>query len=76
MWEEVENGSSQAGVIAKDAEVLEMAFTARSLVLKGNTAAQLWIDNVSHRLNTESAKRLLGLLNESDPHEWWKRISQ
>jgi len=76
MWKEVEDGSSEAGIIAKDAEMLEMAFRARELEIKGNPDAVLWMDNVETRLRTESAKQLLIMLREADPHEWWKRICQ
>lgn len=76
MWDEVENGSTEAGIIAKDAEILEMCFTARELEYKGNNDAGLWIDNTEPRLKTESAKALLALLREADPNEWWKRICQ
>ena len=76
MWEEVESGSTTAGVIAKDAEVLEMAFEGRQLVLKGFPKAQLWIDSVRTRLKTESAKQLLELLNNGDPDQWWRELCE
>lgn len=72
MWEEVEANSSVAGRIAKDAEVLEMAFTARELVVRGNTDAQEWIEGLRPRLTTNSAKELLEVINVSDPSEWWR----
>src|SRR5262245_38611439 len=74
MWKEVEEGSTEAGVIAKDAEILEMAFTARELVVRGNTDAQSWIDGLRTRMRTASGKELLELINDSDPSEWWRRI--
>jgi putative hydrolase of HD superfamily len=74
MWEEVESRSTPAGKIAKDADILEMAFTARELVVGGNPAAQRWIDDVRPLLKTDSAKRLLDILDTADPSEWWKSI--
>lgn len=74
MWLEVETGSTQAGIIAKDAEILEMVFTARELVVRGNTDAQEWIESTRKRMRTKSGKELLELVNDSDPSEWWKRI--
>jgi putative hydrolase of HD superfamily len=76
MWTEVEEGSTEAGVIAKDAEILEMVFTARELVVRGNTDAQSWIDNSRARMRTASGKELLELIKESDPSEWWRRVCQ
>jgi putative hydrolase of HD superfamily len=74
MWEEVESRSTPAGKIAKDADILEMAFTARELVVGGNPAAQRWIDDVRPLLKTDSAKRLLDILDTADPSEWWRSI--
>ncbi|MBC8872102.1 MAG: HD domain-containing protein [Planctomycetes bacterium] len=74
MWREVDERSTGAGVIAKDAEVLEMAFTARELVVRGNADAQKWIDASIARMKTESGQKLLAIVNDSDPREWWKRI--
>jgi putative hydrolase of HD superfamily len=74
MWREVEERSTTAGNIAKDAEILEMCFVARELVVKGVHDAQKWIDNTRPRLETESAKRLLEQLNTADPGKWWKDL--
>lgn len=74
MWGEVEECSTQAGIIAKDAEVLEMAFTAREMVVRGNTDAQEWIVSVGRRLKTESAKAILEMIDNADPSDWWKEV--
>jgi putative hydrolase of HD superfamily len=74
MWHDVENKSTKAGIIAKDAEVLEMVFTARELVIRGNTDAQAWIDSTRLRLKTETAKEILEIVNQADPCEWWKKL--
>jgi 5'-deoxynucleotidase YfbR-like HD superfamily hydrolase len=73
MWQEVETGSTPAGRLAKDCEILERAFTARELVFYGNSEAQAWIDAVAARLKTNSAKELIKTLDGADPNEWWKR---
>ncbi|HMO02534.1 MAG TPA: HD domain-containing protein [Oligoflexia bacterium] len=74
MWLEVELGETEAAIIAKDAEILEMVFTARELVVKGNKQAQEWIDSSRQRLKTKTAKELLEEVNGADPSEWWKEI--
>lgn len=76
MWHEVEEGESRASQIAKDAEILEMVFTARELVVRGNTDAQTWITSSRERLKTQSARELLEVINKADPFEWWKRVRQ
>ena len=72
MWREVDQRETQAGIIAKDADALEMAIMARELVVRGNLEAQAWIDAVETLLKTESAKRLFEALKTADPHRWWK----
>ncbi len=74
MWCQVDEQSTRAGQIAKDAEILEMAFTARELVVRGNADAQRWIDASIPRMKTKSGQELLAIVNDSDPCEWWKRI--
>jgi putative hydrolase of HD superfamily len=74
MWDEVESRSTTAGTIAKDADILEMAFAARELVVRGFPDAQAWIDAVRDRLKTDSAKRWLEILEKADPSDWWKSI--
>ena len=74
MWHEVETRQTKAGIIAKDADALEMALMARELVVQGNHEAQAWIDAVEKLLKTESAKRLFELLKIADPHQWWKDV--
>ena len=74
MWNEVEYANTTAGRIAKDAEILEMAFTARELNVRGNKETQSWIDGIRTRVQTKSAKELLEIINKSDPGIWWKKL--
>ena len=74
MWQEVESTNTVAGRIAKDAEILEMAFIARELIVRGNKDAQSWIDGMKKRLQTKSGKELLENINHADPGTWWKQL--
>ena len=74
MWQDVDERKTPAGVIAKDADYLEMAFKAREFISQGFPEARLWVDGIRDALRTESAKTLLVALEEADPHEWWKRV--
>lgn len=74
MWKDVDERTTPAGTIAKDADYLEMAFKASEFMRQGYADAQLWIDGIRDALQTESAKRLLDALEEADPNEWWKRV--
>ena len=74
MWLEVEKGETSAGKIAKDADTLEMALTAREFELKGHPDARQWIVAARLRMQTESGKALLAIVENADPSEWWKKI--
>ena len=33
-----------------------------------------WIERAKGRLRCESSKRLLSIIEHSDPNEWWKKL--
>ena len=55
-FQEFENRSTPAGVIAKDADWLETAFQAKEYLDLGHASAQNWIDNVEKALETTLKK--------------------
>lgn len=71
MWQQVEERSSRAGIIAKDADQLEQAFTAKEYIEKGIVVAQEWISSIRPILVTDSAKKLLEELVTADSNDWW-----
>src|SRR3989344_6852509 len=74
LWNEVEERNTAEGAIAKDADYLEAAFTAREFQVQGHLYAIDWIKNVDKSLRTASAKKLLIALQTTDPHEWWQGL--
>lgn len=75
MWSEFEERKTPAAIIANDADKLEMAFTARELVTRGNPGAQAWIDDVRARLQTPSAVALFEEMIQSSPDDWWREVT-
>ena len=73
-WTEVENRSSAAGKIAKDADELEQALAAKEYIELGHTDATSWLDNVEAVLETESAKLLLKELRSMSSRDWWRQL--
>ncbi|MEK7540490.1 MAG: HD domain-containing protein [Patescibacteria group bacterium] len=71
-----EERSSRAGIIANDADKLELAVCAKEYMEKGYVAAQSWIDNISKVLKTDSAKKLLAELPSIDSTAWWKGLKK
>jgi len=69
-WRQIEERSIVAGTIAKDADLLEQALTAKELLEKGYKYAQDWINNVGKRLRTKSAKKIWEELQKIDSNSW------
>jgi putative hydrolase of HD superfamily len=67
---------TKAGIIAKDADYLEQAFTAKEYIEKGYAFAQNWIDNVEKALRTDSAKKLLNALKKANSNDWWQGLKK
>lgn len=74
LWEQVEEKNTQAGIIAKDADYIEQAFTSKEYIEKGYSFAQAWIDNIEKALKTESAKKILQQLKISNSNDWWQHM--
>ncbi len=71
LWDQVESQKTPAGIIAKDADLLEQAVSAKEYLSIGFPLAQKWINNVGFHLKTRSAKKLHTLLNKTKSINWW-----
>jgi putative hydrolase of HD superfamily len=71
---ELTNQESKESVVAKDADILECAMQAREYQVQGYETAVDWLDRADDRLKCESSKKLLSILKQSDPNEWWKKL--
>ena len=76
LWKETETQNTKAGAIAKDADLLEHAITAKEYLEKGYKYAENWIKNVEKKLKTKSAKILLQTLKKADSNEWWQGLKK
>ncbi|MFA6918122.1 MAG: HD family hydrolase [Candidatus Gracilibacteria bacterium] len=76
LWESVEYHKNIPGKIAKDADLLEQAITAKEYIEKGYKYAQNWIDNISKNLETASSKKLIKELRKSNSNDWWQGIKK
>ncbi len=76
LWSTIEHKDPPAGIIAKDADYLETAVTAKEYLDNGYPLVQDWIDNVGSALKTESAKKLWAELKDATAHDWWKGLKK
>jgi putative hydrolase of HD superfamily len=75
LWRRYETGSD-GGNIARDADLLEMAATAREHVAAGYTDAKEWLDAIEPRLCTTAGRRLFEALLDTEPHAWWQGLKK
>ncbi|MHC4308224.1 MAG: HD domain-containing protein [Planctomycetota bacterium] len=71
---ELTNQESKESVVAKDADILECAMQAREYQVQGYDGAVDWLDRADEKLKCESSRKLLAILKDSDPGEWWKKL--
>ena len=67
---------TKEGVIAKDADWLEVAFQAKEYIDLGYVAAQEWINNVEKALETKSAKKVLQEMKKTKFTDWWRGLKK
>lgn len=76
LWHQAEFKSTKAGILAKDADMLEQAFTAKEYMEQGHKEAIHWINNISKHLQSKSAKALLKNMLSSNPNAWWQKAKK
>lgn len=76
LWHEAEERGSPAAIIAKDADLLDVAVSAREYMAAGFKEAEDWYKNAGTALKTEQGKRLWTELGFADPNAWWKGLKK
>jgi len=76
LWSQMEDKSTVPGVIAKDADYLEQAFSAKEYVEKGYKRMEDWMKNVKNHLQTKSAKLLFDEMVKMESTDWWKDLKK
>jgi putative hydrolases of HD superfamily len=76
LWKQADKRTSIPGVIAKDADYLEKAFTAKEYMETGYKSAGDWINNVRRHLQTKSAKTLLEEMVKITSTNWWNGLKK
>lgn len=78
-YQEFENRNTLEGIVAKDADWLENAITVKEMMEQGgHKDLQVWIENVKKALETESAKKILRIIEaqESFTTSWWQGLKK
>lgn len=76
LWHQIEDKNTEAGIIAKDADLLELAVRAREYIERGYDDASEWFEAARQRLKTKSAKTLLEELPNVSSSSWWHGLKK
>jgi len=73
-----ESRNTKEGIVARDADWLETAITAKEYLELGYKGQQNWIDNVRKALETKSAKELLRYIEKQKDftNSWWQGLKK
>jgi len=75
-FNETEERNTKEGIIAKDADHLETAFTAKEFYDLGDELAYDWINNVGKGLETQSAKEVFEEMKKTRFTDWWTGLKK
>ncbi|MDD2909341.1 MAG: HD domain-containing protein [Candidatus Pacebacteria bacterium] len=75
-FDEFEGRNTKEGIIAKDADWLESAFSAKEHYDLGNELAMDWINNVEKALETDSAKEIITEMKNTRFTDWWTGLKK
>jgi putative hydrolase of HD superfamily len=74
-FKEYTDKDTKEGELARDADLLELAFQVKEYVDEGHEAVGEWIINVEKELRSQSAKTLLEDMKKTKFTEWWKELN-
>jgi putative hydrolases of HD superfamily len=74
LYQEVEGGETLEARVAKDADLLEYAFSAKEYVDQGIQGGRAWL-GCDDYLRTESGKQMLRKLRDADSNAWWIQLN-
>src|SRR5262245_36646545 len=75
LYHEQEQRETLEAQVAKDADLLEHAFSAKEFVDQGIQGAQAWLQ-LDRYLHTASGKAMLQALREQDSNAWWRHLNK
>jgi len=75
-WQQQEFKNTKAGIIARDADLLEHAFSAKEYLELGFKPARVFFQNIKKMLQTKSAKQILLKLEKTHSKDWWSKLAK
>lgn len=63
-------------IVAKDADLLELAFQAKEYLELGYKGKQNWMDNIRKNLKTKNAKKIFEAIEKGSMNDWWQGLKK
>lgn len=67
---------SKEAIIAKDADLIELALQAKEFLELGYQGKQNWLDNIKEALQTDSGKKMFQSIEKSNLNDWWQGLKK
>ncbi len=74
-FDEYTKKNTKEGILARDADLLELAFQVKEYIDEGHEAVKEWIKNVKKEIRSRSAKLLLADMMQTKFTDWWKELN-
>lgn len=74
--DEFEQRKTKEAQVAKDADYIDQAVTAKEYIDIGYKACQDWINNIRKALKTKTAKQILDIIEKTDRNSWWQGLKE
>ena len=71
---EFNNGNSMEAQLARDADQLAIILEVKALKDQGHRGPDIWLTSIQKRLKTDLAKKMAGVIMETEWDEWWHNI--
>lgn len=68
--------NTKESIVARDADLLENALTAKEYIDIGYKDCQNWIDNIWKVIKLDSSKRLLKIIETANSQGWYKELKK
>lgn len=75
-FEEFYAKKTTESICAHDADLLELAFEANTMLQQGYAGMKDWLENIEKSLHTKSAQKIFEDMIHTSSNDWWKGLKK
>ncbi len=75
-FDEFRTKKTAEAIIAKDADLLELAMQAKEYLELGYKGKQNWLDNIKKHIKTKTAKKMFKFIETGSINNWWQKLKK